>query len=44
MQHHYSDADRGYGVTSVLWDIIFRSELKDKHLELIGGNKKLEKQ
>lgn len=28
MQHHYADADRGYGVTSVLWDIIFRSELK----------------
>ena len=28
MQHHYADANRGYGVTSSLWDIIFRSELK----------------
>jgi sterol desaturase/sphingolipid hydroxylase (fatty acid hydroxylase superfamily) len=30
MMHHYTDADNGYGVTSVLWDIIFRSELKKK--------------
>jgi sterol desaturase/sphingolipid hydroxylase (fatty acid hydroxylase superfamily) len=28
MQHHYADANRGYGVTSSLWDIVFRSELK----------------
>ena len=28
MQHHYNDPDHGYGVTSILWDIIFRSELK----------------
>ncbi len=28
MMHHYSDADHGYGVTSVLWDVIFQSELK----------------
>lgn len=30
MMHHYTDADNGYGVTSILWDIIFRSELKKK--------------
>lgn len=30
MQHHYADADRGYGVTSSLWDIVFRSELKNR--------------
>lgn len=28
MLHHYTDSDHGYGVTSVLWDIIFRSEIK----------------
>jgi sterol desaturase/sphingolipid hydroxylase (fatty acid hydroxylase superfamily) len=30
MLHHYTDSDHGYGVTSVLWDIIFRSEIKKK--------------
>ena len=25
MLHHYSDATKGYGVSSSLWDIIFRS-------------------
>lgn len=25
MQHHYSNPDRGYGVSSSLWDTIFRS-------------------
>ncbi len=28
MMHHYSDSDHGYGVTSVLWDVIFQSQLK----------------
>jgi sterol desaturase/sphingolipid hydroxylase (fatty acid hydroxylase superfamily) len=28
MLHHYTDSDHGYGVTSALWDIIFRSEIK----------------
>lgn len=28
MLHHYTDSDHGYGVTSLLWDIIFRSEIK----------------
>lgn len=30
MLHHYTDSDKGYGVTSFLWDFIFRSELKNK--------------
>ena len=30
MLHHYTDADKGYGVTSILWDIVFGSELKRK--------------
>ncbi|MFM9838755.1 MAG: sterol desaturase family protein [Cyclobacteriaceae bacterium] len=30
MLHHYTDSDHGYGVTSVLWDIIFRSEIRKK--------------
>lgn len=30
MLHHYTDSDKGYGVTSILWDFIFRSELKNK--------------
>jgi sterol desaturase/sphingolipid hydroxylase (fatty acid hydroxylase superfamily) len=30
MLHHYTDSDHGYGVTSVLWDIIFRSEINKK--------------
>jgi sterol desaturase/sphingolipid hydroxylase (fatty acid hydroxylase superfamily) len=28
MMHHYNDSDHGYGVTSVLWDIVFRSGWK----------------
>jgi sterol desaturase/sphingolipid hydroxylase (fatty acid hydroxylase superfamily) len=28
MQHHYSDPDRGYGVSSALWDKIFRSDFE----------------
>jgi len=28
MQHHYSDATRGYGVSSSLWDKIFRSDFE----------------
>jgi len=27
-QHHYSAEEAGYGVSSKLWDIIFRTELK----------------
>jgi sterol desaturase/sphingolipid hydroxylase (fatty acid hydroxylase superfamily) len=30
MLHHYTDSDHGYGVTSILWDVIFRSEIKNK--------------
>ncbi len=30
MLHHYTDSDHGYGVTSILWDFIFRSEIKKK--------------
>jgi sterol desaturase/sphingolipid hydroxylase (fatty acid hydroxylase superfamily) len=29
-QHHFSGEDNGYGVTSKLWDIIFRTELSKK--------------
>lgn len=28
MLHHYTDASRGYGVSSVLWDWIFRTNFK----------------
>lgn len=28
MLHHYTDSEHGYGVTSLLWDIIFRSQIK----------------
>ena len=28
MQHHYSDATKGYGVSSALWDKIFRSDFE----------------
>jgi sterol desaturase/sphingolipid hydroxylase (fatty acid hydroxylase superfamily) len=28
MQHHYSDATKGYGVSSSLWDKIFRSDFE----------------
>lgn len=30
MLHHYSEPSRGYGVTSDLWDKIFRSRFTDK--------------
>ena len=30
MLHHYSDASKGYGVSSSLWDILFQSGFKDK--------------
>jgi sterol desaturase/sphingolipid hydroxylase (fatty acid hydroxylase superfamily) len=26
MTHHYSDSTKGYGVSSKLWDKIFRSD------------------
>jgi sterol desaturase/sphingolipid hydroxylase (fatty acid hydroxylase superfamily) len=28
MRHHFQDPDSGYGVTSMLWDIVFRTELR----------------
>jgi len=30
MKHHYQQPHRGYGVSSTLWDAIFRSEFKEK--------------
>lgn len=30
MLHHYSDPDKGYGVSSALWDKIFRSDFPNK--------------
>jgi len=30
MLHHYADADKGYGVSSVLWDKVFRSDFEEK--------------
>jgi sterol desaturase/sphingolipid hydroxylase (fatty acid hydroxylase superfamily) len=30
MKHHYQQPHRGYGVSSALWDTIFRSEFKEK--------------
>jgi len=30
MKHHYQQPHRGYGVSSALWDAIFRSEFKEK--------------
>lgn len=30
MLHHYSDDTKGYGVSSALWDILFRSEFPKK--------------
>lgn len=29
MIHHYRDDDHGYGVSSKLWDVIFRSDFKE---------------
>lgn len=31
MLHHYKDMNHGYGVSSKLWDLIFRSTFPDKH-------------
>jgi len=28
MKHHYQDEDKGYGVTSPFWDLIFRTDFK----------------
>lgn len=30
MKHHYDDPDNGFGVSSALWDNIFKSEFKKK--------------
>ena len=30
MKHHYQQPDRGYGVSSILWDVIFQSKFKQK--------------
>ncbi len=30
MRHHYADQTRGFGVSSALWDRVFRSDYKDK--------------
>jgi sterol desaturase/sphingolipid hydroxylase (fatty acid hydroxylase superfamily) len=30
MLHHYGDATKGYGVSTVLWDIVFRSNFTKK--------------
>jgi len=30
MEHHYGDPDKGFGVSSTLWDIIFRSGFNKK--------------
>lgn len=30
MMHHYADAHKGYGVSSALWDIIFKSDFLKK--------------
>ncbi len=30
MTHHYTDATRGYGVSSMLWDKIFGSDFEKK--------------
>lgn len=31
MKHHYVEPDAGYGVSSPLWDIVFRTQGKAKH-------------
>ncbi|MBP6533412.1 MAG: sterol desaturase family protein, partial [Bacteroidia bacterium] len=33
MLHHYKDMDHGYGVSSKLWDYIFRSDFKKSESE-----------
>ncbi|HWV75324.1 MAG TPA: sterol desaturase family protein, partial [Pseudosphingobacterium sp.] len=30
MLHHYQDADKGYGVSSPFWDLIFGSDFDKK--------------
>jgi sterol desaturase/sphingolipid hydroxylase (fatty acid hydroxylase superfamily) len=30
MLHHYADPAKGYGVSSALWDIIFKSNFPEK--------------
>lgn len=30
MKHHYQQPDRGYGVSSTIWDIILKSKFKEK--------------
>jgi sterol desaturase/sphingolipid hydroxylase (fatty acid hydroxylase superfamily) len=30
MLHHYADPAKGYGVSSALWDIIFKSDFPEK--------------
>jgi sterol desaturase/sphingolipid hydroxylase (fatty acid hydroxylase superfamily) len=30
MLHHYQDADKGYGVSSPLWDFIFGSNFEKR--------------
>ena len=30
MKHHYQQPNRGYGVSSILWDIIFQSKFKER--------------
>jgi sterol desaturase/sphingolipid hydroxylase (fatty acid hydroxylase superfamily) len=39
MLHHYTDSTHGYGVTSSLWDLIFRSEIKREAQEKDDPNK-----
>src|SRR5690606_36564312 len=33
MLHHYSDPERGFGVSSAIWDVIFDSGFKKKEKE-----------
>jgi len=39
MLHHYADPDKGFGVSSALWDKIFRSGFKKKKAENSINNK-----
>lgn len=31
MKHHYQDPDKGYGVSSAIWDIIFKTDYSKKN-------------
>jgi sterol desaturase/sphingolipid hydroxylase (fatty acid hydroxylase superfamily) len=31
MKHHYQQPNRGYGVSSILWDIIFQSKFRERN-------------